>query len=67
MKLADLKPGDMGIVDAAHGCLIQGRALVEADSEGDLFVHCRQGFHYLETLQGDGGELVGVSPATVTA
>jgi hypothetical protein len=63
MKLSDLKPGDEVIVDATRGCLIEGPATVEADASGDLFIHCGQGFHYLEGMQGPGGELAGLSPA----
>jgi hypothetical protein len=61
LRLGDLKPGDTVLVQPRQACLIHGLATVEADSEGDLFIHCRQGFHYLELFQGAGGLLVGLS------
>lgn len=61
MKLCDLKPGDTVVVQPRQACLIHGLAHVEADSEGEIFIHCRQGMHYLELFQGEDGELVGIS------
>lgn len=61
VTLADLKQGDAVVIAPRQACLIHGLATVEADSEGDLFVDCRRGMHYLELFLGDGGVLVGVS------
>jgi hypothetical protein len=61
--MTDLGVGDEIVVTAQTACFLEGRRTVFADSEGDLFVWCAHGRHYLETLQGEGGVLSGVGRA----
>lgn len=63
LRLTDLGVGDEIVVTAQTACFVDGRRTVFADSEGDQFVWCAHGRHYLELLAGDGGVLNGVRRA----
>lgn len=69
-KLADIKPGDVLIADGGFEphddsdtpCLAEGeRLLVEADLQGEIYVRCRAGRHYLDGQHDEEtGELIGL-------
>lgn len=60
LRLRDVGCFDVVEIAAPHPCLIDGPAVVLADSEGDMFVECRRGRHYLELFLGVDDRLVGV-------
>ena len=63
MKLSDLSPGDVIMLDDGFTCHHGGKATVQEDSHG-LFFECAVGHHYLDGQVEDlDGELVGISPA----
>jgi len=47
MKLSKLKVGDIVLADAGFNCLTAGEHTV-AESEGELFIPCSYGKHYLK-------------------
>lgn len=61
VRLADLAAGVPLLADRHHACLTEGLHRVEADDEGDLFIRCDHGRHYLELHLGEGGVLRGLS------
>lgn len=61
VRLADLKPGDVIVAGPGAGCVDPGHYAVRADSEGDLFVLCLAGMHYLEHAARPDGTLAGFS------
>lgn len=71
LRLSDVKPGDMVMLDDGFSCMPPGRRRVETSEDGSLFVPCDEGRHYLSGQVGDDGFLVGVyaadEPASTTA
>lgn len=62
MKLSDLKAGDIVLTDDGFTCLAEGEHRVEADEDGDLYIPCSDGKHFLSGQEDDEtGELVGIS------
>lgn len=60
VKVEDLKPGDRLTDFEFWGCVPQDATrIVKADADGELFVSCREGHHYLSGQTGPTGELVG--------
>lgn len=60
MKLNDLQPGDIVMLDDGYSCTSAGRRTVEVDLVGDLFVPCAEGQHFLYGQRRDDGSLTGV-------
>jgi hypothetical protein len=59
----DVKAGITLIADGGFTCIPEGAALpVHADDDGELFVHCQSGRHYLGG-QLENGEFIGLSLA----
>lgn len=60
IKLAELKIGDTLIADSGFTCLSKNeRCRVHKDAEGDLYVKCKMGVHYLEGQLDKDDNLVG--------
>lgn len=59
VRLSDLKPGDTIVADAGFTCVIAGRHTILSD--GELFIECNEGRHYLDGQKGEDGYLVGIS------
>ena len=65
VKVSEVTVGTTLIADALFDCIKQGaRLTVEADKNGELFVPCKQGKHYLYGQYSyDSTELIGFSHA----
>jgi hypothetical protein len=64
MKFADLKAGMRLVVGSGFGCLRKGTIVqVYADEDGDLFVNCDHGAHYLDAQTRTDGVLEGFTLA----
>lgn len=61
MRLTDIKPGDRIRGFEGFGCIPDNATrTVQADVDGDLFVQCREGRHYLMGQEDESGELIGL-------
>jgi len=47
MKLSEMRASDKLIADSGFTCLNAGEHVVQADGEGQLFIACSDGKHYL--------------------
>lgn len=61
MKLTDLKDGDFILCDNGFTCLEQGRHTVKSDEQGDLYIDCAMGYHYLDGQENEDGDLIGIA------
>lgn len=57
--LADIKGGDLLIADDGFTCMPAGQLSVAASHDGQLFVPCNHGVHYLNGQTDSRGRLVG--------
>jgi hypothetical protein len=61
MRLDQVKAGMTLIADNGFSCLKNGeRYIVEGDADGELYITCDAGHHYLEGQVDEDGELVGL-------
>ena len=64
-KLADLKPGDVLIADAGFTCLRwKEHCTVLRGEDGEMFVPCEEGVHYLGSQTNEAGEVLGFTLPT---
>ena len=62
VKLEDLSAGDCVQIDAGFTRMSEGTAIVHVDAEnGERYVYCGEGAHYLDGQVGSDGYLVGVT------
>lgn len=47
VRREDLKVGDIVVVDAGFSCMDAGSEHVVWEDDGDLFIYCREGKHFL--------------------
>lgn len=60
MKMKELKEGVMLVPDKGFTCILKDRPKqVLTDGEGEFYVLCKEGRHYLEGQRGKAEELVG--------
>lgn len=67
-RIADVKTGDMLEDDGGFGCLDGvSKHVVQADMNGQLFIPCDEGQHYLDGQVDDGDHCVGLYPVHMVA
>lgn len=67
VMLSRLKVGDRLIADGNFTCLKRGQIVTVQAAARSLWVHCKDGAHYLDGRLGDGGRLVGFKRAPALA
>lgn len=60
VKYDDLEPGLKVWVDGAFSCMTKGPQVVEISPDGDFYIQCNEGMHFLEGQRGPDGKLVGI-------
>ena len=60
-KVDEVKRGSFLIADGGFTCMEPGRKKVMANAEGDLYVRCREGRHYLDGQIDENGVYVGLT------
>ncbi len=64
MNIADVQPGMKLKADAGFTCIADGAVLtIESNEDGELFVPCSSGRHYLDGQVDSNGKLVGLESA----
>jgi hypothetical protein len=65
LKEADVRAGIRVVADGGFTCIPEGASLtVYADDDGEFFVHCQSGRHYLDG-QLENGRFIGMRLADV--
>lgn len=64
MKLTDLWEGMVVVVDDEFTCMRAGHKRVHRDDEGEFYLTCSEGRHYLDGQENEDGELSGISLPT---
>lgn len=63
-KLSALKEGDRVEIDGGFTCMAAGARLVKKDKDGELYLDCEDGGHYLDGQADDGEHCIGIHPAS---
>jgi len=65
MQLKDVQEGDDLVADAGFNCTAEGdHKTVHANGDGELYIPCADGKHFLDGQADESGKLVGLTKST---